>query len=168
MVEQGGPAAKAGLKPGDVILAVNGHPIDRYGDLSAEIAGIAPGSEAKVTIWRGGKEETLRVGVVQLEEQAMSRTAGDGEEQPGSLGLTVRPLTAAEKQSVGTAGLVVEQVDGPAATAGVQPGDLIIGANGRTIESPAQLREAVKNAKRIVALLIQRGDQQIFVPITVG
>jgi serine protease Do len=168
MVEESGPAAKAGLKPGDVILEVNGHTIDRYGELSSEIATMSPGSEAKLRIWRNGKEDTVTVRVVQLEEKTMTRASKESDSQSGSLGLTVRPLTAEEKQSAGTAGVVVEQVEGPAATAGVQPGDLIIGANGKPIESPAQLREAVKSAKRIVALLVQRGEAQIFVPVTIG
>jgi serine protease Do len=78
----------------------------------------------------------------------------------------VRPLNPQEKQQAGTQGsLVVEEVTGPAAAAEVQPGDIILGVNGRRVHTVPELQEAAKTAGKSVALLIQREDAQIFVPL---
>jgi serine protease Do len=169
-VESGGPADKAGLKPGDVILAVNGTAIERYGELSGRISNMKPGSDARLTLWREGKQEDVSVRVAELNEQPQrtaARTGGKGgTDQAARLGLSVRPLQPDEKQQAQTEGnLVVEQVTGPAAAAGVQPGDVIIGVNGRRVRSVGDLQDAAKGASKTIALLIQRQDAQIFVPL---
>ncbi len=90
------------------------------------------------------------------------RPAGQAER----LGLTVHALTAEEKQQAQTDGtLVVETVAGPAAAAGMQPGDIILGVNGKPVHSTADLLAASKSASKTIALLIQRQDQQIFMPL---
>ena len=87
----------------------------------------------------------------------------------GSSGLAVRPLTGDEQRQANThGGLVVEQSSGPAADAGIEPGDVVLAANGAPVSSAAQLREAVEKSKGHIALLIQRGDTQLFVPVQVG
>ena len=91
---------------------------------------------------------------------------GSANGQAERLGLTVRALTADEKQQAQTEGtLVVENVAGPAAAAGVQPGDIILGVNGKQVRTTAELVAAAKTAGKTIALLIQRQDQQIFVPL---
>jgi serine protease Do len=169
-VENGGPGEKAGIKPGDVILGVNGADIQRYGEVSGRIAAMKPGSDAKVTVWREGKEQTLNVKVGELEAQPQrvaARTQGKGStDQAARLGLTVRPLQPEEKQQVDTQGMiVVDQVSGPAAAAGVQPGDIILGVNGKPVKSVGDLQTIAKSAGKNVALLIQRQDAQLFVPL---
>ncbi len=78
----------------------------------------------------------------------------------------MRPLQPAEREQAQTEGtLVVEDVDGPAAAAGVRPGDIILGVNGTRVKSVAELQAAAKKSGKTVALLIERGDRQIFVPI---
>jgi serine protease Do len=80
--------------------------------------------------------------------------------------LTVRPLAPQEKEQANTQGsLVVEQVSGPAQAAEVQPGDIILGINGKRVHSVKELQDAAKSAGKSVALLIQREDAQIFVPL---
>jgi serine protease Do len=87
----------------------------------------------------------------------------------GKLGLAVRPLSAAEQQQAQTEGrLLVEEVVGPAALAGVQPGDVILAVNGRQVDSVKALREAVDASGGTVALLVQRGEAQIYLPVRVG
>jgi serine protease Do len=112
--------------------------------------------------------------VAQLEEPetptADARPASRSEEG-AKLGLVVRPLSREEKQSVGTEGsLVVEDVQGPAARAGLQRGDVILAVNNRTVSSVQELRaEAAKlHGGDAAALLVERGGNQIFVPVRVS
>jgi serine protease Do len=167
-VEKDSPAAKAGVKAGDVILAVNGHDIDRVGDLRNRVSQTKPGTTAELRVWRDGKENTVKAQVAELEEQEPVRTASrqGGGDETAKLGIAVRPLTPEEKKQVDTEGnLVVEEVSGPAAAAGLQPGDIILGVNGKPVTSVQQLRGAVKSQQSTVALLVERGDAQIFIPI---
>ena len=172
-VTKDGPAAKAGIAAGDVILSVGGHPIERYGELSGAIAAMRPGSDANLTVWRDGKEQSIDVKVAELEEEKAQLTAGRGgrpagkaASPAGALGLSVRPLAPQEKAEAGTTGsLVVEEVSGPAQAAEVEPGDIILGVNGQRVHTVAELQEAAKTAGKSVALLIQREDAQIFVPL---
>ena len=170
-VEKDSPAAKAGVKAGDVILAVNGHDIDRVGDLRNQVSQTTPGSTADLRVWRDGKESTLKAQVAELEEKEPVRTAArqGGGDETARLGIAVRPLTRDEKEQVETEGsLVVEEVSGPAAVAGLQPGDIILGVNGKPVTSVQQLRGAVKSQQTTVALLVERGNAQVFIPIRIG
>jgi serine protease Do len=128
-----------------------------------------PGTDVQLSVWRGGREQKVTVRTDLLEEQATRPTGkatGSGSNEESRLGLTVRPLTPQEKQQVETDGvLVIEQANGPAAVAGVQPGDIILGVNGKRVKTLAELRDASKSAGKTVALLIQRQDAQIFVPL---
>jgi serine protease Do len=170
-VEKASPAAKAGVKAGDVILAVNGHDIDRVGDLRNQVSQTKPGTTAELRVWRDGKENTLKAQVDQLQEKEPVRTASrqGAADETAKLGIAVRPLTADEKKQVDTDGsLVVEEVSGPAAAAGLQPGDIILGVNGKQVTSVQQLRGAVKSQQSTVALLVERGNAQVFIPIRIG
>ena len=171
-VEKDGPAARAGVAPGDVILAVDGRQIERFGELSSAIAGMRPGTDANLALWRNGKQQTLNVKVAELKEQQQSVAYRGGKpKQPASgqasaLGLTVRPLEPREKEQANTQGsLLVEGVSGPAQAAEIQPGDIILGINGKRVHSVKELEDAAHAAGKNVALLIQREEAQIFVPL---
>ncbi len=174
-VETGAPAAQAGVKPGDVILAVNGQPIERYGEVSSLISNMKPGTEARLTIWRNRKQIELTVRVAELNEKEArtgSRTQpGRQRNEVAQLGLTLRPLTPDEKQQAQTQGdLIVERATGPAADAGVQPGDIILGVNGKPVHNLQDLEQAAKAAGKTLALLIQRPDAQnaqIYIPLQI-
>jgi serine protease Do len=170
-VEKDGPAAQAGIQPGDVILGVGGHAIEHYGELSGAIAAMKPGSDTTLSLWRSGKPQTVTVRIAELHEEqpamaSRGRVPGGGQAKPGAFGLTVRPLSPQEKEQAETQGsLVVEEVTGAAAAAEIQPGDIILGVNGRRVHSVAELDEAARSAGKSVALLIQREEAQIFVPL---
>lgn len=170
-VEKDGPAASAGIAPGDVILAVGARPIEHYGELSGMIAAMKPGADAVMTVWRNGKQQNLTVKVAELKEQQQTmanrgKPQEHGSDQASALGLTVRPLEPREKEQAATQGsLLVEQVSGPAQAAEVEPGDIILGINGKRVHSVKELQEAARTAGKNVALLIQREDAQIFVPL---
>jgi serine protease Do len=174
-VQPGSPAEKAGVKPGDVVLGVNGQNIDRSAELSNAIADLKPGEEAKLKVWRGARETQLTARVEQLEEPAQRAAKNAAPErntpEDTKLGLVVRSLTTEEKKAVDTEGaVVVENVQGSAARAGLQPGDIILAVNNQQVRSVQDLRsKAEKLAKgEPAALLVERQGNQIFVPIRAG
>ena len=167
-VENDSPAAKAGLKPGDVIVQLGDDVIDHSGDLPEHVADIRPGTEIKLKVIRKGEPMTLAVKVGAVKEDAVAQGKNGGE-TGGRLGLAVRPLTPAEKRDSGIdGGLVVEDVAGPAARVGIQPGDVILSLNGTPISSAEQLRALVSKSGKQVALLVQRDDARIFIPLDLG
>jgi serine protease Do len=109
---------------------------------------------------------------VRLDEMkgAASVAANVGDDaQSGRLGLRVRPLSADEKREIDVDnGLVVEGVAGAAEEAGIRPGDLVLSANGKSVHSVDELKSVVTGAKDHVALLVQRGDSRLFVPVDLG
>ncbi|TKC89767.1 DegQ family serine endoprotease [Trinickia terrae] len=167
-VDPGGPAAKAGLQAGDVILAVNGTQISDSTDLPSMIAGIKPGSKADLQVWRDKAKKDIAVTIGALTDAKAASNDTQAQEQ-GRLGVAVRPLTPQEKSGASLShGLLVQQSSGPAASAGIQPGDVILAVNGRPVSSPDQLRDMIAKAGNSIALLIQRDSAQIFVPVDLG
>ena len=165
----GGPAEKAGLKAGDVIIAVDGRKIDSDKELPSVISGIAPGKTTELEVWRDRSTRKINVKVVAMEEDGEPSTSAPGSSgsaaEPSSLGLSVRPLAPQEKQQIDTEGsLVVEDVSGAAARASIpiQPGDIILGVGGVRVKTAAELAAAAKRAGRAVPMQIQRGDTQFF------
>ena len=168
-VEPGGPADKAGVEPGDVIVGLNGKAVERSSELPPLVAAVKPGTKAKLEVWRDGKKRSLEVSVGELEPDQVASGPRGGDAGEGRLGLAVRPLTEQEKQQLdGAQGLLVEGVSGPAARAGIRPGDVVTSVNGQPVKSPGELREAVEKRKGTVALLIRRGEASIFVPVEIG
>ncbi len=166
-LEQGGPAARAGLKPGDVILELNGQPIQTWSQLPVRVASLLPGTTAHLEIWRDHGSRTLDVKLGSMGNQTVASTQNP-QQQGGSLGLAVRPLTPDEEQQAQVhGGLLVEGVSGASEDAGIQPGDVVLAANGQRISSVEALRSAVEKSRGHVALLIQRGSERIFVPVQV-
>lgn len=167
-VDPGGPAAKAGLQAGDVILAVNGVTVGDSTDLPAQIASMKPGSKATLDVWRDKSKKQLTATLGSLSDAKVADNSKASTE-PGRLGVAVRALTSQEKSSSSlTHGLVVQQSSGPAASAGIQAGDVILAVNGSPVSSPEQLKQIIAKAGSSVALLIQRNDAQIFVPVDLG
>ncbi|MCX4161203.1 MULTISPECIES: DegQ family serine endoprotease [Paraburkholderia] len=170
-VDASGPAAKAGLQPGDVILAVNGTPVTDSADLPSQVAGLKPGSTATVQVWRDKAAKDVKVTIGSLSDvKTASADGSDSSAQmQGRLGVAVRPLTPQEKSGTSlTHGLLVQQAGGPAANAGIQAGDVILAVNGRPVTSVDQLKQMISSAGNSIALLIQRDDAQIFVPVDLG
>jgi serine protease Do len=172
MVEDDSPGAKAGVKAGDVILKVGQNDIDTSSQVPSLIANTKPGSAVDLEVWRNGATKHLTAYPEEIKEK-QERTAStqtDKSDETAKLGLAVRPLAQDEKREAETTGdLLVEDVDGPAAAAGVRPGDIILGVNGKTVKSVAELKSAAKQRSgKVVALLIERDNAQIFVPVRVG
>ncbi|UGQ45149.1 DegQ family serine endoprotease [Massilia endophytica] len=169
-VEKGSPAEQAGLKPGDVIRKLNGQKIVASGDLPALVALATPGDKVTLEVWRQGKPVTLS-GKLGNANERRSLAVMDDDEGTAKLrlGLALRPLDPLERRQAGLpSGLVIENAGGAAASAGVQPGDVLLSVNGRAVNSVEQVREMVGKSSKSVALLIQRGDERIFIPVRLG
>ncbi len=171
-VIEGGPADKAGVKTGDVILSVDGREVERSVHLPAVISAIKPGTEAKLQVWRDRGTKTLTVKIEERQEEqlrASNRREPAAPAQADKLGLSVRPLDAEERRSAETEGyLLVEDVTGPAAQAGVRPGDVILGVNGKAVKSLAELKNATNGGSKTVAILLEREGAQLFLPIRIS
>ncbi len=168
-VEPQSPGEHAGLKPGDVITSVNGRSIDHSYDLPEVISQLAPGSEARLGVWHDRKATQVTVKTVLLEDAPSQSARVGSADDGGKLGLAIRPLDPSEQQELHTRGrLVVEDVTGPALAAGLQAGDVVLGVNGSGVSTIAELKREVARAGRTLALLIQREDAQIYIPIDLG
>ena len=171
-VAPGSAAAKAGLKSGDVITAIDGQAVVVSGDLSSRIGLSRPGQAVTLRLWRDGKSSELEVRLgskAEAERLATRETDAEG----ASLGLSVRPLAPQERRQAGLqdgrdGGLLIQGVQGPAQWAGVQPGDVLLAVNGRPVERVEQVREVLRQRPKQVALLLARDGQRLFVPVVLG
>jgi len=110
----------------------------------------------------------VKATVGELEDRTSVASAREGADK-GKLGVVVRGLSPEEKKSAGIVeGVVVEDVAGAAAKAGVRAGDVIVSVNRTPVKSPEQLKELIGKAGKSVALLVQRDDARIFIPVTIG
>ena len=169
-VSPNSPAAAAGLKSGDVITEANGEPIIRSGELSSVIGLSTPGERLKLTVLRDGSRRELeaKLGTVRTQQEELAES-GTGNRESAQLGLTLRPLSAQElREAKVSEGLVVEDVEGAAARSGVEVGDVILSVNWKPIQSVDQLRSIIASKPKIIALLVQREGQRIFIPVRLG
>jgi serine protease Do len=147
-----------------VILQVNGVPVDQSATLPTMIADQKPGTTVHLQVWRDKayKDVTVTIGAFPGAKLA----SDESNASQVKLGVAVRALTSDERRQASVAGgLLVEQVTGPAAAAGIQPGDVILALNGQPLTAADQLKDRLAHTGDSVALLIQRNNQQIFVPV---
>ncbi len=168
-VEKGSPADQAGLRSGDVIRKVDGEPIVASGDLPALIGQKKPGSKVTLEVWRQGSREELTAKLGDAAEKTAAVAKSDESAGQGKLGLALRPLQPDEQRQASVdGGLLIVNVGGPAALAGVQTGDVLLAINGTPAKNIEQVREVVAKSDKSVALLIQRDGDKIFVPVRLG
>ena len=169
-VEADGPAARAGVKRGDVILSVDGHKVDDVVDLRNRIAQTPPGTAVRLEILRDGREKTFRVKLGELgSEQVASLSASRQEE---ALGWEMQELTPELAQRLGyegEKGVVITDVQpgGVAHQAGLRRGDLVLEIDRRPIRSMADYNAAMgrKKAGDAMLILARRGRQTFFVAL---
>jgi len=168
-VEKNGPAAKAGLEPGDVVRKVDGKPVVGSGDLPAFIGQALPGQKVTLEVWRKGESKTLSATLGDASDKAVKVAKSSPDGDKGKLGLALRPLQPEEMQQIGVdSGLLVAQASGPAAAAGISQGDVLLSINGAPAGNIDEVRAAVAKADKTVAVLIWRDGNKIFVPVRLG
>jgi len=170
-----GPAGKAGVRAGDVIVQYNGKPVKDVTELRTVVAWTEPGKKVDMVVLRGGKRETLTVQIERRGDQPQLARGqrGGGPGAPAEikdLGIQVADLTPETAQRYGYEegqGVLITDVDpaGLAAKAGLEPGMLILQVRGKPVRSVAQFKEALQGADsaRGIPMLVRAGDRQLFV-----
>ena len=177
-VMEGDPAAKAGVKVGDVIVAVAGQTIKDAAALLRSVAALKPGGKTELTVWRKGSEVKLTAVLGQRDTAKLGQDGQPQREEPArsELGLSLRPLLPEEAKKLGLPqdkGLMVTDMtpDGPAAQSSMQVGDVVLEANQTPVGSGKELQSVVEKdgrAKGAVILLIRRGKLNLFASLPVG
>ena len=171
-----GPAAKAGLQVGDVITAINGHEVYESAQVPPIVAMTAPGTDISVGILRDGKSRTIKVKVAEMPRNGLSQEllASAPAASSGSklLGLTVQDITPSMRQQLGYSGkggVVITNVQGPAAQANLSPGDVILRVGNKPVNSVAEFGRETANVKpgSTVLLLVSHQGQNLFIAISV-
>jgi serine protease Do len=170
-VEKDGPAAKAGVEAGDIILRFDGKPIERVSDLPRTVAGTKPGATVPITVFRKGGSRDLRVTVAEMPAETTQARATPEAPKPApqkanALGLAVSDLPAERAKELAVkGGVVVDAVEGAAARSGVRAGDVILAINNTDVANSRQFNEIVArlDPKKNAALLVRRGDQASFI-----
>jgi serine protease Do len=185
-----GPAAKAGVEAGDLVVALNGKPVESASDLTRNVALVPPGESVSVTVLRKGDKKQLSFKVAQRPEDEGVASRGEGEggasdegdggggkaDKSPKLGVSLAPLTPAVARELGVQagaeGVVVTDVvdGGPAQRASVRRGDIILEVNRQPVKKPDDVAAAIGKMKegQIALLRIKRGDQMAFVAVPVG
>jgi len=171
-VDPGGPAAKAGVKLGDVVLDWNGKAIEDPNELPRMVAATKPGAPSRMHVWRNGKDETLAITVGEVQPDA-TKTSKESAPRtaPNRLGLAVRELPPEDRKALGVDfALVVLEVARPNASMPILPGDVIIAVNQRPFKSVEEFNKLIAEAQKgqTVALLVRRGEGALYVPVEVG
>ena len=167
-VEPGSAADRAGLKSGDVVLAVDGTRVAESADLPRLIGERRPGTDIGLEIWRDGAKRAVRARLDEMQTGLAQAGPANEKESVGKLGLQGRALTRDEAAQFGVqGGILVEAARDPAARFGIREGDVILAINNQPVTSTNEFRALLERSGKRFALLIQRGDSRIFVPVRV-
>ena len=179
-VEASGPAERAGIEVGDIILRFDGKPIEKSSDLPRIVGGTKPGSKVPVQVWRKGANRELQVTVAEMEPERNQRASrspgqpGGGQAAPAAanaFGLVVSEIPEERRAQLRIrGGVIVDSAEGAAARAGLRAGDVLLSLDNQDITGVKQFNDLVAKADKAKAhvLLVRRGDNASFVPIRPG
>ncbi|WP_246742696.1 Do family serine endopeptidase [Microvirga splendida] len=166
-LEEDGPAAKAGIKTGDVILAVNGKAVEDARDLSRRVASLNAGSTATLQVWRDGKRQDIAVTISRMDGTSTAAADPKQDAAVGKLGLSLAP-TGDNKKGVAIVGV---EPGSPGAEKGLKSGDVIAEVAGKPVQSPADVKAAIeasrKDGKKSVLFLVEANGNSRFVAVQV-
>jgi serine protease Do len=169
-VEKGGPADKAGIESGDVILRFDGKSVASSEDLPRIVGGTRPGSKVNVQIWRSKATREVQVTVAELQDDRAAKQSKRGGGKPPATtqyGLALADLSETQRKELKVeGGVLVENAQGAAARAGIRRGDVILAVNNQDVKSVEQFKELMSQSEkgRIVALLVRRGANSLYIP----
>ena len=172
-IQKGGPAEKAGIQDGDIILKLDGFVIDKSVELRRLVAEKPPGVKIKLGIWRKGAAKDISVVLTALPQDSVAQKeqeqkAEHAEPAKNAYGISVENLTEAQKKELGIAnGVVIDDVDGAGARAGLQPGDILLTLNNQDIKNGSQFSALISkaDAKKPLLLLVRREDNVKFIVV---
>ena len=164
-----GPAQGAGVKTGDIIVAFNGQPVKHSSDLPLLVGRTRPGTRVELTVIRDGKEQALTAQIEQLPDEGKLQQAIAEPPSSNRLGLTVAELPPDQRKQNGKGVLVKDVDEGPAASAGIRPGDIIARINNVDVSDAGQFAELVKQlpAGRPIPVLVRRDNGALFLALTI-
>ena len=173
-VEKGGPAEKAGVEPGDVILRFDGKPVASSEDLPRIVGATKPGSKVTMQLWRNKTSRDVQVVIVEMQDDRSARQARRGGKPPATApsqyGLTLSDLTDTQRAELKIAGgVLVDNAQGASARAGIRRGDVILAVNNQDVKSVEQFNQMMGQFEkgRIVALLVRRGANSLYIPFRI-
>jgi serine protease Do len=166
-----GPADRAGIQRGDVLVAINGNRIADSNELRNRIAELGPQATVELTIVRNGQSQTRTATLEALPSTSARVNTPASLDDERTAGLAVEPLTPQRARELGlddTSGLLVTRVspDGPAADAGIRAGDVIAEVDGHAVSSADALRRSLASGDRPALVLVRRGDQRVFMTLS--
>ena len=169
-VQQDSPAQKGGLQASDVILALNGQPVENSRDLPSMVARIKPGSKVAIDVWRKGKRQTVGVVLGELPADTVAARP-DSPKAPLRGGLVLSELNDEQRRALDLDhGVLVEEARGDAVRAGIRTGDVVLAVNNVKITSVDVYRKAMAAvpAGKSVAILIRRGEGSLYIPLKIS
>jgi serine protease Do len=169
-VEKGGPADKAGIESGDVILRFDGKPVSSSEDLPRVVGATRPGTKVTVQVFRNKAAREVQLVVAELQDERATRQSRRGGKPPAAAtqhGMTLADLTETRRKELKLeGGVLVENAQGAAARAGLRIGDIILAVNNQDVKSVDQFKELMGQFEkgRIIALLVRRGANSLYIP----
>jgi serine protease Do len=170
-VSPNSPAQKAGLQKGDIILDINGKPVNNSAELRMRVSLMAPGSAVNVKVFRNGAEKMLPLTLAEMPTEKAANEAPEKDTETGLNGITTENVTARTARQLGlpanAGGVVVTQVDpsSKAADSGLKRGDVIEEVNHKPVHDTAEFEAAMRNARENTLLLINRQGNTMFLAV---
>jgi len=172
-VEKGGPADKAGLEPSDIILKFDNKAVNSSSDLPRLVAAVKPGSKVNLQLWHKGAAKDISVTVAEFpaeKEKPIPAARRGKSPDSNKLGLSLSELGAEQRKELKiSSGVLVEEVRGAAARAGLQPGDVILAINNNEVKTVEQFNQALSKleGRKNLALLVKRGESTQYITVRV-